>query len=712
MKLSDRFGALEETRAPDLWPGIERREPRPAPPVAPRGRRAATAIVALVVAAGAIVLAARAFIGMEAREPGATASVQPKENGSIWFRVGGGDGPSFVYEVQPDGSGQRLVFDSQPPRFSQIAWSPNGDRIAFVDPVVGSRGIYVSNPDGSDAQRLTEGVNDGWPSWSPDGTRIVFSSTRYDPSIETCEPGADFHCPTDLYVMNTHGLDITRLTSDPAPEYQPVWSPEGGHIAFLDAGNREMAPGEFAMAPRVFTIGIDGADPQPVSSGKGGSDFSPSWSPDSGQLVFAAIWNEDWGIWVVNADGTDEHAIVGPGRYVDDPVWSPDGKLIAFVGNSTTADLSPQNALYVMRPDGSGVQRLSNRDLDKYGVAGDIAWQPLPVETTLGSTPDRSPASTISPSISDPIPIESSPGAVSGVAYGFGSLWVSSFDGSQKGRITRLDPKSGETIARIPTGDVFPTWEIGGGGLTAGDGSLWLAGAAAAPGEAGGVHAFLVRIDPETNAVVARIDLGTGSGADVAVDDSGVWALSFSVADDGTTDMLVTRVDASSNAVVATIPLDATYGHYIFAVQSSIVAQTNAVHQDTVAGTVLHIIDPATNTVETSVPLGTYAWPAADETRLWALDGRTILSIDPATGTVLDSWEIPNTGDAVAAGEGGVWFLDPAYRAAVSRFDPSTGQIDVSVRLGRDSTPIAMAVAPGSLWVLNYEGTVTRVGLS
>lgn len=701
MKLSDRFEALDAIRSPDLWRSIENRQPGPAPPLWPGRRRAAAAVVALAVAAAAIALAAQAFIGMETREPGATATVQPKANGVIWFRVGGGDGPSFVYEVRPDGSGQRLVFDSQPPRFSQIAWSPDGTRIAFVDPVVGRRGIYVSNPDGSDAQRLTEGVNDGWPSWSPDGARIAFSSTRYDPSIEVCEPGADFRCPTDLYMMTADGSDVTRLTSDPAPDYQPTWSPEGGRIAFVDAGNREMAPGESGMAPRVFTVGIDGSDISPASSGQGGSDFSPSWSPDGKQIVFAAIRNEDWGIWVVNADGTGEHAIVGPGRYVDDPVWSPDGELIAFVGNPRTPDYSPDDAVYVMRPDGTDIERLSNRDLDKYGVAGDIAWQPLPASESSTST-----------SVSDPIVIERSPGAVSAVTYGFGSVWVASFDRSQQGWVTRLDWASGEELARISTGDVFPTWEIGGGGLTVGNGSLWLAGAAAAPGEAGGVHAFLLRIDPDTNAVVARIDLGTGSGADVAVDDSGVWALSFSVADDGSTHMLVTRVDPSSNAVVATIPLDATYGHYIFAVQGSVVAQTNAVHRDTVTGTVLNIIDPAKNTIETSVPLGTYAGPAADETSLWALDGRTIISIDPATGSVLATWEISNTGDAAGAGDGGVWFLEPKHRARVNRFDPSTGRVDISVNLDPDSTPIAMAVAPGSLWVLNYEGTVTRVGLS
>ena len=383
MKLSDRFEALDATRSPDLWRSIENRELGPAPSMGTGHRRAAAAVVALAVAAGAIALAARAFIGMEAREPGATASVQPKANGVIWFRVGGGDGPSFVYEVRPDGSGQRLVFDSQPPRFSQIAWSPDGKRIAFVDPVVGRRGIYVSNPDGSDAQRLTEGVNDGWPSWSPDGTSIAFSSTRYDPSINVCEPGGDFRCPTDIYTVDADGGNVTRLTADPASEYQPQWSPDGSRIAFVQAFN--------GTATAIYVMETDGTGVRQVSSAVGGSDFSPSWSPDGKQIVFAAIRNEDWGIWVVNADGTDEHRIVGGvgAWHAEDPVWSPDGTLIAFVGNPSTPDYSPDDAVYVTRPDGSGIERLSNRDLDTYGVAGDIAWQPL----VVGSSP--SPSATI-----------------------------------------------------------------------------------------------------------------------------------------------------------------------------------------------------------------------------------------------------------------------------------------------------------------------------
>ena len=175
--------------------------------------------------------------------------------------------------------------------------------------------------------------------------------------------------------------------------------------------------------------------------------------------------------------------------------------------------------------------------------------------------------------------------------------------------------------------------------------------------------------------------------------------------------MVVTHIDPASGVVVETIPLDATYGHHIFAVQGVIVAETNAVHEDTVAGTVLNIIDPTTGSV-TRVPLGTYASTAAGDDALWALSGESIASIDPRTGQILSTWATLNTGDAAAVGAGGIWFLDPSDGRSVYRFDPATGRVDISVDIGSGSTPIAMAAAPESVWVLNYEGTVTRVGLT
>ena len=59
---------------------------------------------------------------------------------------------------------------------------------------------------------------------------ILFSSTRYDPSIEPCEPTGFPHeprCPTDIYADDADGSNVVRLTMDPIAEYRPVWSPTG-----------------------------------------------------------------------------------------------------------------------------------------------------------------------------------------------------------------------------------------------------------------------------------------------------------------------------------------------------------------------------------------------------------------------------------------------------------------------------------------------------
>jgi Tol biopolymer transport system component len=173
--------------------------------------------------------------------------------------------------------------------------------------------------------------------------------------------------------MGADGSNVTRLTDDPLPEFMLAWSPDGSRIAFV----READPVPAAFAG-IYTMNPDGSGVTRVSSSDGGSDFGPSWSPDGTQVVFAAIRNEDWGIWSVDADGSNEHTILGGtgAGYVDNPVWSPDGNLIAFVGNLAVDDYSPEDALYVMRPDGTGVTPIA--DAPGIGVAGDLAWQPLP----------------------------------------------------------------------------------------------------------------------------------------------------------------------------------------------------------------------------------------------------------------------------------------------------------------------------------------------
>ena len=160
-------------------------------------------------------------------------------DGSRIAFVSGRDGTTRIYVVNLDGTGLTRISDG--PLDGSPAWSPDGRRIAFSsgragkpeflsdyarevqasgrDPIYADPGrpvrpaedIYTMQADGTGVARLTEDPSDnGDPAWSPDGSRIVFSSVR----------DGDY----DLYVMNTDGTDVSRLTDIPQSDADPSWT--------------------------------------------------------------------------------------------------------------------------------------------------------------------------------------------------------------------------------------------------------------------------------------------------------------------------------------------------------------------------------------------------------------------------------------------------------------------------------------------------------
>jgi TolB protein len=190
---------------------------------------------------------------------------------------------------------------------SDAAWSPDGSRIAFTRCSGGSCDVYVMSPDGTGEERLTHaGRPGGWdPTWSPDGGSIAF---------------AEFG---GLVVMSARGQIQTQVTSGPADDDNPDWSPIGPRIAF-DA-SRGLWDDDIYIAAPDGTGLTDLTDLQPL-------DSNPSWSPDGRQIAFMRKRNRhvQARLFVMSADGTSQTNLRAIGDAYSRPAWSPDGSKLAY----------------------------------------------------------------------------------------------------------------------------------------------------------------------------------------------------------------------------------------------------------------------------------------------------------------------------------------------------------------------------------------------
>jgi len=312
------------------------------------------------------------------------------------------------------------------------------------------------------------------------------------------------------------------------------------------------------------------------------------------------------------------------------------------------------------------------------------------------------------------------------VAVGEGGVWISAprNDGSGAGDVVRLDPSTGEVIARIPV-DGLPGWETGGGGMAVGLGSVWVTGNIYEG--AGPDRTIVSQIDPATNEVADVIDLGPGYDADVAVDPSAIWILVFTRDHDT---LEVVRLDPVTHEETARIPIDGIWSQEIFVGEGAIwvnAAQPHPKYDDTVGASTLTRIYTATNEVTLALPGAEFVEstdPADGIVWAWTHDG--LVPLDAATGdavgdpvlSVRRSWAVGLEEPILVDGTG-AWFYGYADDAAswvLSHMDLETGEVTASAELGADTQGnrwwiVAAAVDPSSgvAWVVHYRDNVSRM---
>ncbi len=272
--------------------------------------------------------------------------VTPTLNGYLLTLLAGNSLGPYEVEIRAGSEEGGMVTDTLRGEVLEVPVSQ--DQIAFGGNRINSRdhiflGDLIDNQL-TNIQKLTDydpigpGLPDDYhPAWSPDGSKIAFTSFRDgSPAI---------------YIMNADGSNQTRLTGDLRLAWEPDWSPDGSKIAFsyIDSS--------------LAGIGIINTD---------GSGFtklhkvpclsscnlpsSASWSPDGSKIVFDSNVSGNWEVHVMNADGSNQKNITNHSAIDAMPEWSPDGSKIAFVSLRGNGSLD----LYLMNPDGSNPRRLTS----------------------------------------------------------------------------------------------------------------------------------------------------------------------------------------------------------------------------------------------------------------------------------------------------------------------------------------------------------------
>lgn len=218
-----------------------------------------------------------------------------------------------------DGSSRWTLFDDQQRSVVAPAWSPLGDKIAFsvggafqgflgVNKVTSN--LATLTPEGTDFTLLTDGDrNDAFPSWSPDGKRIVFRATDADGK--------------GLRIIDVATHKITVLTAGTQTDNFPAWSPTGDEITFTS--NRD---GDY----EIYTVHSDGSGLKRITHIPG-NDAHSVWSPDGQWIAFATA-----------RDGfRDEMPLHphNPQSYGEIAVMRPDGSDMRILTENPWEDATP-----------------------------------------------------------------------------------------------------------------------------------------------------------------------------------------------------------------------------------------------------------------------------------------------------------------------------------------------------------------------------------
>ncbi|HKE11949.1 MAG TPA: Tol-Pal system beta propeller repeat protein TolB [Myxococcota bacterium] len=264
--------------------------------------------------------------------------------------------------------------------------------IAFISNRTGASEVFLMDADGSNVRQATHNKSiNNFPSWSPDGNTIIYTSYReahrpalyvltrgtqspgrvfrnlvpgaqqfrgvFDPSGGKIAAVISVDGNSDIWLVNRDGTGGRRLTNERSLEVSPAFSPNGRRMAFVS---------DRVGSPQIYIMDLDDGSVRRLTY-TGGYNTAPAWSPDGKWIAYESRVGGGFDLWLIDPDGTTSLPLVENPRNDVSATWSPDSRKIAF-----SSDRRGRPSIFVVdAPTGANL-----RQLTREGTNTSPAWGP------------------------------------------------------------------------------------------------------------------------------------------------------------------------------------------------------------------------------------------------------------------------------------------------------------------------------------------------
>ncbi len=335
-----------------------------------------------------------------------------------------------IWEMPAHGGGSPKQLASDSNEVKNTVWHPDGKRLFYSGMVDGIFQIFAVGIDGGKPQQITFGEKDGLVlDVSSDGAKILYGSSKEESdvwrvNVENKEESpfasdinaelwtdispdgktAAFQSIKNLSQGNKmfNGAILTKPTDSDAPPFQlvaegflPVWSPVGGQLAFIRQSGETF---------NIWTIKAAGGEEKQLTNGEGmlsvefsvlpynrtqTSDFS--WSPDGKKIAYILSRSGQRNVWLVDADGANNTQLTNntdSNLFVNCPLWSSDGKQIAYSATTkTSADGKKYHTVFVINTETKNAKAIVQTETFQRL----LGWSPSDKEFILASIKKKNP---------------------------------------------------------------------------------------------------------------------------------------------------------------------------------------------------------------------------------------------------------------------------------------------------------------------------------